>query len=326
MERIMHRITFVILGMLGAAGCSGGSSPEVSAIDALVGTYLNKFLTCQSQPDPVPEVVRAQYGPLLRESLVRLTSLKGNGWSPEQMRACAAGFDRLTCEELVHGNAVPEACQPPGTLPTGSACASSDQCQTGRCVRSSGQQCGACGEVAQAGQGCGSTPCARDLVCLNGTCAQRGGAGAPCGAMNPPCKSGLTCRSGSCAVPVYGRAGDRCGMLGDSPCGIGLFCRSNACTPVTRAGQACDTPGMQCSTFHFCDPATRQCTAIRGARLGEACGATTLCTEGYCAGRPTGRCDARVPDGQPCMNPESCQVGSSCQNNVCTAPPMCPAM
>ena len=314
---------WTLLTCLGFSACGG------NAIDRAVAAY-NRLLSCQALPDTTPAGLLRFNEEQIRTTLNQLTALKGSGFTTDQINACAAAMEQVSCDQFTAGN-VPfnsDACNPHGSLADGSACSNNSQCQSGQCLATSGIQCGSCAHVQSTGQPCGGANpgCGTGLICLNSTCVALGGAGSSCGQAGlPSCKSGLLCVSGKCAQPIVGKEGSSCGDSTGVNCGAGLGCIQGACTALRSSGQSCDGILSECAAFSNCDVTTKLCTALKAARLGEACGASnksTQCVEGYCAA--SGKCETLLSAGQACTSSNSCESSATCANMVCTTRPTCP--
>lgn len=307
--------------LAGAPDMSVTPDLSVDAQEAVINAYTTKYLSCLSLPDPVPPDLLEVYKRLLGESLRRVTTATGSGWTPDKMLGCARSVEQLTCDALISGDGPPMGCQVSGTLAVGTACTDDSQCQSGYCR--SGSPCGVCITPATAGQACSdASPCMRGLHCTAGFCTVGGDVGAVCDGTRP-CRAGLYCGGSVCKARA--KLGQPCGGGTNPSCELGLTCRNSICVSLLRAGSTCDPtlPGQQCSQFHSCDGASKRCVATKVANLGEACDTALLCREGYCG--PDKRCVPQIQDGLACDSKGGgCKTFSSCRNNVCTPPMSCP--
>lgn len=230
-------------------------------------------------------------------------SQSGASASGDQLAACGDAYASSSCADLTQGP-TPAACELPGTLAAGTACASAAQCTTGYC------KFGASG-------GCG-------------TCATRAAAGAACSSSND-CDNDLVCKDNVCAATRIVASGGTCDESDSAQeCVYGTYCKRNAgastgaCTAYAAAGANCADAecdafaGMACNQADVC--------AVYGvSAAGGACRGTTfnLCADrGDCVnGTSTtaGTCQASVAVGGSCTpSGPDCQYPAACNSNgVC---------
>jgi hypothetical protein len=263
-----------------------------------------------------------------------LINLPGTGFDATHLETCltalkGAGCDIERADDL-------DVCKPtPGTLASGAACLSSNQCASGSCatMRVDGgySACGQCAASAQLGQSC--DPSSASVACVSGTACDStsktcvaisiGGVGAPCGTGTQDCMSGLRCeyqQTGStCMQPAS--QGMSCTPSG---CVKGLRCdpTNNTCAPPGQQGAAC-MYNSDCAVGFGCALATHVCTAMTYGGPGSPCdGATERCFTGSCpaggADAGTSVCPTVIADGQPCPMPGgTCDSFAECIGGVC---------
>lgn len=238
--------------------------------------------------------------------------LPGSADTPASLHVCAEALRSQPCpENMAADNFAPSPCVLPGTLSDGSPCASSAQCQSGLCRRTT-TSCGACAAKLPAGSACvNPSDCQRGLDCLRDTdegerrCVALAQAGAPCRV-----------------------------VAGLSNCLPTLRCEAGRCAPALPVGAACDPTSEEdpCDLFQgaACSEAGR-CTQWRVGRVGEACGDGGLCSAGARCFGPTGtrRCVAPAADGARCDTNRQgtgpgCLLGATCDGPaaalVCAPP------
>lgn len=275
----------------------GGGGGDVKAECANLATAIcNKLSTCSAWE------LRYYYGDLkgcverVQLTCAPYVGLSGSSWTVDRLRTCTAGYTSATCADYFDP-AGPAACSPqPGKLASGTACANSNQCQSGFCTAAL-NGCGTCAVPAKSGEACSPTKlCALGLTCAGGKCAAYGAVGATCGNNLAACQTGLYCKTNVCAAQLA--AGD-------------------TCNPASAVTECNPIQGL------FCNTASRKCEVYKLGAAGEACGtvmgSTVLCdTGGYCTGAGTGtrKCAAAAKDGQPC-GPTS--AGETCEDPaICT--------
>ena len=195
----------------------------------------------------------------------------------------------------------------------GLACRVSSPGQAERCV-----PCGGAEEIC-----CDADRCDDGFVCdQGGFCVTCGGNEELCCA-DDSCDDGFVCDASGVCLPC-GDDGARC-CAGRDACGEGLVCdpQSERCTPCPQGQIACAnrcidacTASDACHLAGECDPDTGECTNPR-AENGTRCGDGNACNDEVCA---DGRCVTQLkPNGTGCnADNDSCTVGDSCQNGVCT--------
>jgi pectate lyase C len=111
----------------------------------------------------------------------------------------------------------------------GKACASGQQCESGKCecsgdldlcsskcvdTETDEQNCGSCGKVCASGQECdgGSCACTGDLELCSAACVNTDNDEQNCGSCGNKCASGQTCESGQC---TGGSTGTTCSSITD---------------------------------------------------------------------------------------------------------------
>lgn len=232
----------------------------------------------------------------------------GSGASRAKLEACAEATTAASCLTF-HGGI--EECEPLfyGTLAPREACLFDTQCETGKCLGSTGASCGQCAWQANIGEACGAgladVPCKDDLVCLqttgtSGTCERVEATelfaytvGASCTGNDCGPNSWLTCVAGACVE------------LG-SKCDDGSDC---------RAGQRCDTTSKSCVTAVL-------------AKVGEACGyqssapyLTIECDAGLHCDLDSHTCRSRIQENGPCVSGKApCAEGLTCIDGRCIVP------
>lgn len=230
-------------------------------------------------------------------------SQSGASASGDQLGACGDAYASSSCADLTQGP-TRSACELPGTLAAGTACASAAQCSTGYCKFGATGSCGTCATTVAAGGACtSSSECDDDLVCKNNVCA---------------------------AIRIVA-SGGTCDMADPAQeCVYGTYCKRNglsstgACTAYAAAGATCadaECDGLQGMACNQADV----CAAYGIAAAGGACGGTsfTVCTDrGDCANdtsTTTGTCQSSVAVGGSCTaSGPDCQYPAACNSNgVC---------
>jgi hypothetical protein len=216
----------------------------------------------------------------------------GSSLTPQVLDDCAKALSGVSCEDLLNRKP-PAACRPkPGSLANGVACGIDNQCQGGYCKTNG--ECGVCSARAAAGGSCeANQDCDYGLDCANKVCVTAGGPGAICDTTHP-CRADLSCAGGACATPLG--PGAKCINL------------KHDCEPEKG---------------YYCHPTNLVCTAVKQAKLGEACGALAnndyaLCVSGSKCSGVGGTCMAPLADGATCaLTGPGCQAPASCVDGLC---------
>jgi hypothetical protein len=239
-------------------------------------------------------------------------TLPGSGMTIAALEACASALDISPCDEAPP----PEACSFFGSLPGGSSCADSIQCQSGYCA----------GQQVETIDGpltpltCGS--CAPGVVVLG----PEAGAGAACD--NGGCQAGLFCSPQASLCQPLEDAGARCCCQGvcagpsvcDGTDGVNNTCLSLADGGACNEDLEC-SPGLGC-ILGECSP------AVTWASAGQPCNQAVRCIFGGCSsmdsppdGGWAGTCSTFIADGQPCavdpFSPPPCDPFSECFEGTC---------
>jgi len=245
--------------------------------------------------------------------------------------------------------------QPDGTACNdGSACTTTDSCQSGVCTGTIPVICVALDGCHSAGQclphsGVCTNPlrpdeascndqdaCTQDDSCQSGSCA-----GTP-----KSCPAPDACQEAGTCDPESGACSHKARPDGTA-CDDGNSCTGNdACQAGTCTGQAQETcPEGQCHGAGLCDPAKGTCQgAARPERTvcndENPCTTGDACHEGECSGTPvscaapdacheTGACNPATgecswpprPNGSACTDGDACTGQDSCQGGTCTPGP-----
>jgi hypothetical protein len=278
-------------------GAAGWSSDAGTAAEQACADYAKN--QCQKYSDCVPWYLVSLYGDL--DACVRretatvcavLLRAPGTADTPSKIAACAAARRTANCEEWFEREPAVNACLPKaGPLPTGTACATSSQCQSAYCAVSFGATCGICTATVPAGGACVSgEECVSNLRCVDGKCGFGGKEGDSC-TYNSSCHFGLGCVNGHCGAQA--KAGDSCTLS----CGYyaDLNCINGVCVP-TQYGNVGDA----------CEP-----QAYKLCRQAGSCQISS--------GSKRGICVAAATDGQPCdsVNGPSCIPRAVCELGIC---------
>jgi hypothetical protein len=272
--------------------------------------------------------------------------------------SCANGSG--TCNDLNAGNPGAPSCAPyvcngvstscPTSCTSDANCASSDFCNTGgacvvkkpngsACAGSNQCQSGSCVNAICCNNGCG--PCGN---CSSGTCTNLGpgNPGNPscspyvCGGTTPSCPTncgtdsnciaGDYCGAGQCVVKQGNgtscNASDQCSsgncvstVCCNGPCGPCGSCSTGTCVSLT-AGNS----GMPSCSPYVCNGVSVSCpTSCSGD---SSCIITDYCNS-------ANQCAAKLPSGSTCSASDQCQsaacVNTICCNAACTAGQVCNA-
>lgn len=246
------------------------------------------------------------------ETLVRRAQLVADG---------RATFDRDRFERCVAayraGGCAPITCEDffPGLASLGAACSDSDECgdDGAFCTGEAGAMCGAC-VLAKPG----FEPCALDVECASGRCAQRClppvGEGDLC---DKECTFGLCC-PGSCVGFGMGSGvchrkaglGEDCdrGEASAPRCDehLGLTCVDGRCGSVDLAqlGERCDS-SCWCADGHSCLGNVCQPWPRSGEPCDGRCRGDDVCLRGHCQQAPR--------EGEPCVLDENCAPDLVCR-------------
>jgi len=187
------------------------------------------------------------------------------------------------------------------------SCGDADSCEDID-LETDSANCGACGNVCPAGQGCSSGTCAA-------RCGNSGGStGGNCGADCSMCPGTVSC-GGACTDTQVdlGNCGG-CGIACDS----GQACTAGACVPICAGGGVCKPDG-------YCGTACPAGSALCGAAASST--ATATCIDLETDPRNCGACGNACAAGQGC-NQGSCaascfqgnSVGSNCGGDCSGCP------
>jgi hypothetical protein len=227
-------------------------------------------------------------------------SALGTGATSAALASCGGALSQLGC--AMSPTTWPSQCFVAGSLPNGSNCQFSSQCQSTYCNPTSAF-CGTCADRVAAGGNClpyedlRSVGCGPGLLCTHSdTCEPPLAAGAPCQQGGRQCDPPLACLQ----------------------MGSNFVCAQ----PLAIGGSPCDAYFDTCAGNAWCDVSSRTCTAATGLSIGTAC--DTLgdpCGAGeYCKptdGGTMGVCAADLPVGSPCGGVDVCVPPAACVNGVC---------
>ncbi len=254
----------------------------------------------------------------------------------EQGLLCDRGKCVSPCETL-SGLAEGEVCRDPVNFTALDRCADGLTClgNTGRCAKAppAGSACLAgecdadsycdystgserCLARVGAGANCEQAQCASNLQCTYvetatgyfAECKPRAQAGEPCNEVG--CDDGLGCGPQGLCTPL-GALGARCDYVG---CIDGLLCNYDiqTCAEPPEAGQPC-LQG-ECARGAFCDTPVDVSICTPTLPLATACTGHRQCDSGFC---PAGFCDLRPALGESCAGSFVCELGASCDGEVC---------
>lgn len=200
-----------------------------------------------------------------------------------------------------------------GDLPTGAACGSGVECQSGRCS-TAGAACGQCLEYRRLGESCGAPTqvCSWTAACVNGVCrTSKGSVGALCqpgpkGGDGDDCDVELACVAKANGVHVCQRR-----MPVGGPCNAWNECRTGASCSARHLCEAWrKLPGNSCRAGATCAAGTgcddqETCLPLSSLRaLGDDC---SVGTQGRCAeGLTCGNLQYRNGGGAPWDTKWSC--------------------
>ena len=191
-------------------------------------------------------------------------------------------------EQCLSGICLNSRCSAP--LANGLYCASPDHCESASCVL---------GFCSSGGVGESCTPtdaCAtEDLVCMDSKCQAKLDDGLSCFGLDERCVSG------ACVVGVCTSGGDGQTCDPAAACADDLVCINSKCQAKLEDGQYCGEDGGICASA-LC--VTSFCTSGADGQTCDpaaACEAELVCLDG--------RCRAKLPDGQFCVDAEHCESG-----------------
>jgi hypothetical protein len=305
-----------------AAACHSSSGSTASA-STPCGDYFDAVSAnlCGTGPNP-PATETARERARFVQVCTGYASLPGSEITGQELDACATAIQAAGCA----GSLLPAACDLVGSLPTGTPCNESFQCQGGVCFQaavagdaaSSDSVCGQCVAVATLGQPCTGN-CATGTVCdeslATPTCVAvtQVGSGAACDGVKTVCSAGLFCgASGTCAA--FHTSGESCAQ---AVCAAPLVCASatQTCEAPGASGAACDNDS-DCTAGLGCSSQTSTCGPVTWASAGQPCGDLTRCLVGACEGA----CPTVIADGQPCTLSDvssTCDVFAKCAGGTC---------
>jgi hypothetical protein len=268
-------------------------------------------------------------------------------YHPSLVQACLdevadGGCDSLSRREPASCRAALE-----GTVATDGDCTLDAECAGERYCKLGGECPGKCAPYEPAGSACASTDnCQSGLKCDdNGHCVAPSQAGEACKQGEPDCSDGLLCLGddaaaktpGKCytiAEALSGKLDDPCALDG-SLCAAGYACEitsvdpiSGHCVATREAGASCHAAFPdECPTDQYCllgaNPLEAgTCTAKPGAGepCGKALGAASICA-------PYARCDDGVcrdiaHAGEDCHANDTC-YSAHCVDGACVTGNSC---
>jgi hypothetical protein len=208
------------------------------------------------------------------------------------------------CSDLYANINPPTACAPPaGSLPNGSVCAKSAQCQSGYCGADTGVTCGKCAAPPAPGTACqASAFCGLGSYCNDqNVCMAHAVANAACSS-HQTCVPGYNCVSNVC-TQGQPTEGAQCGVAGAATCSeiAGLDCnyQTQACAPMLIVA------------------ANQPCNSVLFGQMYSHCGGGAQCSNGFCTataalGQP---CDTAA--GPFCISPARC-IATNGTAGTCT--------
>lgn len=196
-----------------------------------------------------------------------------------------------------------------GTVATGGACLTDEECQS---------------------QDCDKSACTMTTECCAGACAAKIPAGGDCSAAGPRCADDLFCRRGTGTTGICSAViadGQPC--TSTDSCVTGRRCNlvtgtsAGTCGILPAHGQAC--PGMLCDSLSdLCDPASKTCVG-RIAVGGDCSAIPTGCVPYANCDAATKTCVPRKRAGEDCAQASDCLSGVACTGGVCVPPSDKPA-
>jgi len=298
----------MLLAPLALAACGGGNGtvaitdlgPSVEtascAHEVRCGVYADEA-TCEA-------AFSADFGQLEVDVAAGKTAYDGKA-----VADCLAALRNQSCSITVElSTSAPAACGRAvvGTLATGAACYTDEECASGTCTTSV----------------CTTTTC-----CM-GSCAAPNppvAIGADCSSPTAVCADGSFCQTaaggGATCVAKFA-AGQPCTALTD--CATGTLCVNDPTTGASICGKL-PAHGASCLASQFCDASTDYCNlatgvctsrvAAGGARpTGAECVAATFCDA------TTSTCKALGMTGAACTSAGEC-FSNDCVGSVCVVPP-----
>jgi hypothetical protein len=267
---------------------------------------------------------------------------EGSLQTVDDLVACAETWAGHPCE-LARKGIRPE-CLTPGSLPVGTPCAVSSQCESLYCAYTENPGCRRCKQRALRDGACNAmTDCPLLQTCRDGTCvtliADRGvPLDAPCSEQLLMCGIGLACLADAASGQTHCRplptVGESC--MNALPCAAGV-CDAGTCVALPNAGQPCHRwldDYFVCAEGLYCDErgAAPTCTARKAA--GESCSPTDFelkgaqlvqieCAAGLfcdCANMAgcVGTCRAKRWAGEDCAQANTaCATGTTCEAGIC---------
>lgn len=312
-SRIVH-VAFLPLLSLSACGGDGGVP-----IDQLGNKLLDAVCTRESRCGTYPDKATcvAANSELADPGQLKADVASGKAsYDGSQAASCLAAFAAVGCT-ISESQTVtlPPSCDTlfKGTVASGGACYSGEECVSQRCNRA------ACAGVTGCCAGtCDPTP--GPPVASGGDCLP---ADSVCAA-GTSCKLGATGTSATC-VPLLA-AGQSCTST-FGQCVDGKTCNSDpatgtrTCGTPPAEGQAC--PDNVCNaTIDACDSATRTCVHKIG--VGGACPTGAGCVNYANCDATTKVCVRQSAAGGACTASSDCLGSLVCTTNTCVAAPALP--
>ena len=290
--------SIIVAGLIACAiGCSsdgGGSLTPDQFEQDLQSSFCAYEVRCGLYLDQASCVAAGGFA--LDPSLAAAIAAGKVTWNGANAQACLGDIENESCDQTsMDARFEPESCLQIaiGTVATGSACESSEECVSGVCMT---QSC--------------------DSACCPGTCGA-----ASTGAAGQPCLDGDTCAAGNwCDVtqddvqtcePLFG-SGSACEFSRQCPYGQG--CAGGICKALPQVGEPC--PDGACADVGvYCGSAG---TCLKDGLPGAACGSAQDCALSAMCDMTSGQCVAIPTAGQPCTT--ECANGISCNNGTCMTP------
>ena len=297
-------------GFVFAVACSGSSAGGSCA------AYFDKLIAFFNQCGSTSFLNTSQ-----RDAFIaycnEIGGAPGASGFASQVDTCTSKLDPSTCSAI--------SCSIRGTLPGGTACANSVQCQSGQCSvtgtsnPTSELQCGTCDPVAPQGSDCTNAVCDPGFYCntTSKQCTAQVAQGGACTSGNE-CSTGLLCdtQSKTCVPPPT--KGQACSVQ----CAAPYACINSVCADRVPAGGSCPT-GNECQSGLTCNFQTHLCETVPVAKAGEACGfinnqyiqcdSTLVCANGTCA--------APKQQGATCVvGNHECALNLVCVSGTCQVP------